>query len=86
MESTSNYAHQVERHWSDSLMGPYSEQKQLERAGAIKRLLDNNPNMDSVTRSMWERKANALAISEEEYNARVKAIYSKMKRGVIEYE
>ena len=67
-------------------MGPYSEQKQIERAGAIKRLLDNNPHMDPVTRSMWERKANALAVSEEEYNARVKAIYSNMKKGVIEYE
>jgi len=67
-------------------MGPYSEQKQIERAGAIKRLLDDNPNMDPVTRSMWERKANALAVTEEEYNARVKAIYSNMKRGVIEYE
>lgn len=67
-------------------MGPYSEQKQLERAGAIKRLLDTNPQMDPVTRSMWERKVNALAVSEEEYNARVKAIYTNMKKGVIEYE
>jgi hypothetical protein len=67
-------------------MGPYSEEKQIERAGAIKRLLDNNPNLDPVYRATWQRHANNLAISEDEYNARVKAIYSGMKRGVIEYE
>jgi len=67
-------------------MGPYSEQKQIERAGAIKRLLDTNPQMNDITRAMWQRHVNNLAVSEEEYNARVKAIYSNMKKGVIEYE
>jgi len=67
-------------------MGPYSEEKQIERAGAIKRLLNDNPNLDPVYRAAWQRHANNLAITEDEYNARVKAIYSNMKRGVIEYE
>ena len=67
-------------------MGPYSEKKQIERAGAIKRLLETNPQMNEITRAMWQKHANNLAVTEEEYNARVKAIYSKMKRGVIEYE
>ena len=67
-------------------MGPYSEQKQIERAGAIKRLLDTNPQMNDITRAMRQRHVNNLAVSEEEYNARVKAIYSNMKKGVIEYE
>lgn len=67
-------------------MGPYSEQKQIERAGAIQRLLDNNPNLDPVYRATWERHARNLAVSEEEYNARVRSIYANLKREVIEYE
>ena len=70
-------------------MGPYSEQKQLERAGAIKRLLDTNPQLDDLTKAMWQRKVNALAVTEDEYNARVKEIYSNLKpknRGWVTYE
>jgi len=67
-------------------MGPYSEQKQLERAGAIKRLLERNPDLDPSVKLMWQNKLKDLAVTEDEYNARVKAIYANMKREVIEYE
>ena len=68
-------------------MGPFSEQKQFERATAIKRLLDNNPQIEDLYRGMWENKLRGLAKNETEYNYRVKTIYSQMKRGpVIQYE
>ena len=87
MEGTCDYANQIERHRSVSLMGPFSEQKQFERAAAIKRLLDNNPQIDDLYRGMWENKLRGLAKNETEYNYRVKTIYSQMKRGpVIQYE
>ena len=67
-------------------MGPYSEQKQLERAGAIERLLEQNPDLDPSVKLMWQNKLKDLSVTEDEYNARVKAIYENMKREVIEYE
>lgn len=68
-------------------MGPYSEERQYQRATAIKRLLDTNPQLDDVTRAMWEGHLRNLAHNEDTYNWRVKTIYSKMQRkGVIEYE
>ena len=33
-------------------MGPYSEDKQMERAESIKRLLDHNPQLDRLYRVM----------------------------------
>jgi hypothetical protein len=56
-------------------MGPFSELRQAERANAILRLLDNNPQLDVVTRAMWQRKLQNLAVTEEEYNARVVELY-----------
>jgi len=64
-------------------MGPYSEEKQFQRATAIKRLLDNNPQLDPLYRNMWELKAKNLAMDEDRYNARAVAIFSKLKRYVI---
>ncbi|MAZ97356.1 MAG: hypothetical protein CMP53_07535 [Flavobacteriales bacterium] len=61
-------------------MGPYSEEKQYQRAASIKRLLDTNPQLDELTRAMWQQKAQNLAMTEERYNARVKAIFSNIKR------
>ena len=67
-------------------MGPYSEAKQLQRAEAIGRLLEINPQLDPVYRAMWENKLRALAKNETEYNWRVRNLYEGMKRGpVIEY-
>lgn len=61
-------------------MGPFSEQKQFERATSIKRLLDQNPDLDVLTRAMWKSKLKNLALTEERYNARVKNIFSNMTR------
>lgn len=70
-------------------MGPYSEEKQYQRAVAIKRLLDTNPQLDTATRAMWEGHLRNLSSNEETYNFRVKTIYSKLRnklKGIIEYE
>ena len=64
-------------------MGPYSEQKQIERAASIQRLLETTPNLSERTRCMWQKHLKDLAVSEEEYNARVKAIYSGMTRNAF---
>ena len=61
-------------------MGPYSEEKQWERAGAIKRLLENNPQLDDYMKSIWQRKLRELALSEDEYNLRVREIFARVKK------
>ena len=87
MASAGNHAHKVERNWSIGLVGPYSEDRQFQRATAIKRLLETNPQLDELTRGMWENKLRNLAMNETTYNYRVRNIYSNMKRkGLIEYE
>ena len=68
-----------------SIMGPYSEAKQLQRAEAIGFLLDNNPQLDPVYRAMWENKLRALSQNEEEYNRRVVGIYKDKNREVVEW-
>ena len=68
-------------------MGPYSEEKQYQRAAAICRLLEHDLPAD--TRAIWESHLRNLSRSEATYNFRVKEIYSKLKRkkqGVIDYE
>ena len=83
MASACNHAEKNQR---DCIMGPFSEDKQFERASAIKRLLDTNPQLDELTRAMWENKLRNLAMNETTYNYRVKHIYSKMsKKGFIDY-
>ena len=64
-------------------MGPFSEKKQFDRATSIKRLLDQNPDLDVLTRAMWESKLKNLAMTEERYNARVKNIFSNMSRNLL---
>ncbi len=66
-------------------MGPYSEAKQLQRAEAIGRLLETNPQLDPVYRAMWENKLRALSQNEEEYNRRVVGIYKDRNREVVEW-
>ena len=61
-------------------MGPYSEDRQFQRATAIKRLLENNPDLDPLYQAMWKKHLNNLALNETTYNYRVKAIYSNMNR------
>lgn len=68
-------------------MGPYCEERQYQRAEAIQRLLETNPQLSDETRVMWERHLMNLSHNEDTYNYRVKHIYSKMKRGgIISYE
>jgi len=70
-------------------MGPFSEQKQLERADSIKRLLETNPQMDDYMKSIWKKHAMNITFVEEEYNRRVRSIYSTIKptnRGWASYE
>lgn len=62
-------------------MGPYSEEKQFERATAIKRLLDNNPDLPTDYRAIWQKHLWNLSYNETTYNYRVKNIYSNMRRG-----
>ena len=66
-------------------MGPYCEAKQLQRAEAIGRLLDINPQLDPIYRAMWENKLRALSQNEEEYNRRVVGIYKNHRREVVEW-
>ena len=61
-------------------MGPWSEELQFKRADSIRRLLENNPQLDELTRGMWENKLRSLAMTEEIYNARVFSIFGQMKR------
>ena len=61
-------------------MGPYSEDKQFQRAEAIKHLLENNPQLPDDYKSIWRKHLSNLALNETTYNYRVKAIYSHMNR------
>ena len=70
-------------------MGPFSEERQLHRAGAIKELLARNPQMDDYMKSIWQKHAMNISFDEEEYNRRVRSIYSTIKpkhRGWASYE
>ena len=61
-------------------MGPFSEDRQYQRAESIKRLLDTNPQLDPVYKAMWQDKLKGLALNESTYNFRVKTIYSQMQK------
>lgn len=70
-------------------MGPFSEEKQFQRATSIKRLLDTNPDLDPLYKAIWKKHLLNLAFNETTYNYRVKNIYINMKpqnRGWINYE
>ena len=70
-------------------MGPFSEERQLHRVEAIKRLLETNPQMDDYMKSVWKKHATNIAYTEDEYNNRVRQVYSLLKpkhRGWVTYE
>ena len=70
-------------------MGPFSETVQKHRADSIQYLLDTNPQLDDYMKSIWKMKLTELAVTEEEYYARVKQIYSTLKpkhKGWATYE
>jgi hypothetical protein len=58
-------------------MGPYSEEKQMERALAVQRIL-SDPNLNEWSRNYWTKVAMTLSLNEEQYNARVKNTYQNM--------
>ena len=64
-------------------MGPFSEEKQYQRADSIRRLLENNPQMDELTTAMWQSKLKNLALTEERYNARVRSIFEQVKKSPL---
>jgi len=70
-----NYVNPIER---DRLMGPYSEQRQLERAQAVARLL-SDPNLNDWAKNYWSNVAANLSKSEEQYNSRVVGIYNEIR-------
>jgi hypothetical protein len=55
-------------------MGPYSEERQTRRAELICSILVNNKNNLEVKR-IWEKHFANLAMNEQQYNARVAALY-----------
>lgn len=56
-------------------MGPFSEEKQWQRAKAIQRMIDDK-SLSQEVRGMWSRKLVGLALTEDEYNRRVIEIYN----------
>jgi len=70
-------------------MGPFTEQKQNERAESIQKLLDTNPQISDYMKAIWSKHLMNLATNEDEYVARVKQIYSTLKpqyKGWVTYE
>jgi len=59
-------------------MGPWSEERQHQRAAAVQRLLDD-PNLDPDARRLWTSIQRKLSRSEAQYNARVKEVYTEMR-------
>ena len=61
-------------------MGPYSERRQEHRRKKILSILAN-PALKDDARRIWMQHLQRLATSEEQYNARVKAVYSNLDLG-----
>ena len=57
-------------------MGPYSEKKQLERAEAVKKLLEQE-NLSEWAKRFWSKVLRDLAHDEFTYNQRVVNAYGK---------
>lgn len=80
MASTGNYVNPLGR---DCLMGPYSEQKQLERRAAVLRLLQQD-NLSEWARNYWGLVFDTIAMNEERYNSRVVNTFTKMRNQYTE--
>jgi len=59
-------------------MGPYSEIKQSQRRANLKLILAN-PKLSDDMKRIWRMHLNNLAINEDEYNKRVKQVFSLLK-------
>ena len=64
-------------------MGPWSEERQFERAQAIARVLQH-PDLNEDARRIWENHLRGLSRSEAQYNARVRQIYTEMRNRYTE--
>jgi len=67
-------------------MGPWNKDRQLERAKAVERLLQQ-PKLNDWARQYWSGVLENLATNESQYNRRVKQTYSNLIRnkGYIDY-
>ena len=59
-------------------MGPFSEQKQLERLHRVGELLQRN-DLTEWARNYWSGVYNSIAMTEERYNARVVATWQEIR-------
>lgn len=64
-------------------MGPWNEERQLERAAALERLLAN-PNLNAEARRIWTNHLRGLSRSEAQYNARIVKLYTDMRNRYTE--
>ena len=63
-------------------MGPFDENVQAKRARAIESVL-SNPKLGKYTRDIWTSHLRNLAVTEDEYNKRVREVYSNYKPMLI---
>ena len=70
-------------------MGPWSEQRQLERLAAVSRLLEQQ-DLSDWARNYWSGVLNTIARDEARYNARVvstwREIRARKTRNWMSYE
>lgn len=65
-------------------MGPYSEERQFQRADAIASLLKQE--LPDTARAMWEGHLRNLARNETQYNYRVAEVYRNIKtQGIVQW-
>ena len=59
-------------------MGPFNEMRQLERKARVLALLQRN-DLSAWARNYWGTVYDTIAMTEERYNARIVAAYSKLE-------
>ena len=59
-------------------MGPFNTSKQKQRKKSLEKVLKIKTLPEDM-RIIWQRHLNNLAVNEDEYNARVKLIYSPLR-------
>jgi hypothetical protein len=59
-------------------MGPFSEEKQLERKATVLAVLQRN-DLSEWARNYWGTVLDTIAMSEERYNARVVTLYKNIE-------
>jgi len=67
-------------------MGPWSEQRQLERLDAVRSVLQQN-DLSEWARNYWGLVFDNIARTEDRYNARVVSTFQNLSpKGWIDYE